>query len=320
MIGYKFMRYEDGEAVSGADSRLRVPLRRGNTLRVPGRGIFLSLDRQYVEDYYSGLHDDEVLLTLSFDEDDIVFGNPTDRETELGVSRVRIEDFEVRTSRVAAGDLPFFSTCVSWPREYMPALFYIIDKERKISRRTFLQHVDKSTLHSLEEELGYFPHPSQGLTMAQDWAVGYYAIPGFDAYHFDHSRVEHVFATEDTIRRINEKAVKMGYDKKARAMKHIARELRIISRELEALERHPTELYHSRDLIDFIKGDQALMQRLKNRYKSLYMGMIDDMDAVYAWHRKNRPDQFAGPAEFVEWYLDSDVEREAIEEFEQLRK
>ena len=93
-IGYKVMRVEGGKVVAGADSRQSYPLRKGYVIAMPGNGIYLSLQKQYVLDYYSGLADDEVLLTLEFSEKDITTGNLTDRETEVSVKRAKIVSFK----------------------------------------------------------------------------------------------------------------------------------------------------------------------------------------------------------------------------------
>jgi hypothetical protein len=91
--GYKVMRIEDGQLISGANSRLKIPARKG-MIRMPGRGIYLSPNRKYVETYYSGLADEEVMLTLEFDSADITWGNLTDRESEVAVSKAKIVNIE----------------------------------------------------------------------------------------------------------------------------------------------------------------------------------------------------------------------------------
>lgn len=95
MIGYKVMRYEDGKLISGANSRIRFKPEIGKTITMPENGVFLSPKKQYVIDYYSGLSDQEALLTFEFDVDDIISGNLEDREPELGVRRVKLVDIEV---------------------------------------------------------------------------------------------------------------------------------------------------------------------------------------------------------------------------------
>lgn len=98
MLGYKVMRFEDGRAVSAADSRHGFGLRKGRVIQMPGVGVFLSTDRQFVLKYYTGLTDDrEVLLTLEFDPKNILTGRETmnDRESVLTVSAAKIVDFEI---------------------------------------------------------------------------------------------------------------------------------------------------------------------------------------------------------------------------------
>lgn len=93
--------------------------------------------------------------------------------------------------------LPFFNTCVGWDPDDVPALIDLIDAKVPISRRTFRRHVDLDDLAMVERSLSYEAYPSQGLTMAADWHVGYFRskLHGRTVYGFDHSRIEHVFAT-----------------------------------------------------------------------------------------------------------------------------
>ena len=105
MIGYKVMAYDAGrqEAVSGANSRLRVPLRVSETHRMPAPGIWLSLDRDYVVDYYA-VHEANVLLTYEFDPKQVLAGNLTDRETEFAVPSAKLMSVEVlRTAEQNTG-------------------------------------------------------------------------------------------------------------------------------------------------------------------------------------------------------------------------
>lgn len=94
-IGYKVMRISQGQLVSGANKVLNYKARVGEVIQMPGNGIYLSTVKDYVLDYYSGLADDEVLLTLSFDKRDITTGDITDKEPELSVKKVVIRNIEV---------------------------------------------------------------------------------------------------------------------------------------------------------------------------------------------------------------------------------
>ena len=99
MYGYKAMNYnpETGEITSGADSRVTkgIKLRKGMTLKMPGKGIFMSTNRKYIEDYYSGHNDHEVLIKFKFDPATITSGNLTDRENEFTVPSATVVGFKV---------------------------------------------------------------------------------------------------------------------------------------------------------------------------------------------------------------------------------
>ena len=96
----------------------------------------------------------------------------------------------------------FFCDCVGWPRNdgHTPGgLCDLIDDRRVITRRTFLQHVDREELADIEANIGYSRHPSQGMTMAADWHVEYFRSRHHDqtVYGFRHSGIEHVFKKAD---------------------------------------------------------------------------------------------------------------------------
>ena len=89
----------------------------------------------------------------------------------------------------------FYRNCVNWPRNDVDALSNMIDNAIEISRTTFLSHVNRDELRSLEEDLSYASHPSQGLTMAGDYYVSYHRskLHGKRVYYFRHSSIEYVF-------------------------------------------------------------------------------------------------------------------------------
>ena len=62
---------------------------------MPGLGLYLAPTRRYVLDHYSGLADEEVLLTLEFDPSKLTSGNLSDREPEFSVREATIVDYEV---------------------------------------------------------------------------------------------------------------------------------------------------------------------------------------------------------------------------------
>ena len=94
MIGYKVMNYKDGKAISAADARQAFPLERGKMISFKGKGIFLTLDRQYAIDYYAQ-HEENAVIKFEFDPDDITDGNLTDKDTEFTVSKAKIVDFDI---------------------------------------------------------------------------------------------------------------------------------------------------------------------------------------------------------------------------------
>jgi GNAT superfamily N-acetyltransferase len=93
-IGYKVMRYENGMIIAGANSRLSFKAEVGKTISMPGNGIYMSPNKEYVLNYYSGLADDEVLITFEFDINDITLGNLTDKESEIAVKHAKIINLE----------------------------------------------------------------------------------------------------------------------------------------------------------------------------------------------------------------------------------
>lgn len=94
LYGYKVMPVDGDKLRSGANSRIVLPMERGATHEMPGNGIFMSNNPDYVKNYYSGLADNEVLIKYEFDPDDLISGNLTDREPEIGVKRGRVVDIE----------------------------------------------------------------------------------------------------------------------------------------------------------------------------------------------------------------------------------
>lgn len=101
-------------------------------------------------------------------------------------------------SRGQIETLRFYSNCVGWPRDDVSTpggLSDMIDQGVSITRRTFLQHVDRDDLAKLETSLGYALRGSVELTMARDWAVSYHrsALHGKRVYYFCHSAIEYVF-------------------------------------------------------------------------------------------------------------------------------
>lgn len=98
MTGYKVMRLENGQLVSGANSRISLPAQIGAIHSMPGHGIYLGKTPEYVKSHYSYSEqpDDpqEVLITYQFDPSQITFGNLNDREWEIAVPQAKVVNIE----------------------------------------------------------------------------------------------------------------------------------------------------------------------------------------------------------------------------------
>lgn len=96
----------------------------------------------------------------------------------------------------------YYCNCVNWPESDVHSdggLVAMIDSNRDITRQTFLDHVDRDDLANLSDQLGYVRHHTQGLTMAQDWAISYHKskLHGKTVYYFRWSSIEYVFRSND---------------------------------------------------------------------------------------------------------------------------
>ncbi len=91
--------------------------------------------------------------------------------------------------------MKYLNNCVNWPRHDVGSLTDMVDSALQISRKTFLEHVDKNDLKNIERNLGYADHHKQGLTMSGDCYVAYYRskLHGKRVYFFTQSAIEYVF-------------------------------------------------------------------------------------------------------------------------------
>lgn len=76
-----------------------------------------------------------------------------------------------------------------------PAITEMVDAARDISRKTFLKHVNKDSLRTIERDLGYVLNKKHGLTMANDYHVQYgkSKFKGQPCIFFCWSAIEWVF-------------------------------------------------------------------------------------------------------------------------------
>lgn len=94
LVGYRVARYEDGKAISGADSRQSAELTPGSTVQFPGRGAFVTSKPQHAVDYYA-VHDNNVIQKVAFDPADVSSGDLHDKEPEVSVRKAEVLDSEV---------------------------------------------------------------------------------------------------------------------------------------------------------------------------------------------------------------------------------
>ena len=97
--------------------------------------------------------------------------------------------------RRAASKLPYFSSCVNWPKGLLPALGLLVDEGREIGKRQFLSRVDAD--------------PNDFPKMYH--ADFRYFSRGSDVCWFTHSAIEHVFAEDESIRAVQRAAEAAGY-------------------------------------------------------------------------------------------------------------
>ena len=91
LVGYRASRFQDGKAVSGADSRQNTPLQGNIALR---GGLHVSNDPNYVIQYYAG-HESNVIQKIAFREEDILQGDITSSEPELRIVKGESLEHEV---------------------------------------------------------------------------------------------------------------------------------------------------------------------------------------------------------------------------------
>jgi len=92
--------------------------------------------------------------------------------------------------RRAASKLPYFSSCVNWPKGLLPALGLLIDEGREIGKREFLSRADADPNDFPRKYHSDFRYFSRGP----------------DVCWFTHSAIEHVFAEDESIRAVQRAA------------------------------------------------------------------------------------------------------------------
>lgn len=91
--------------------------------------------------------------------------------------------------------LTFETTCILCGDG--PAIRLMVKHATHLSRRRFLQAVDRTDLANIEHQLGYAPARRRNgeLTMARDWHVSYHRSrwQGKPCVYFVWSAIEHIF-------------------------------------------------------------------------------------------------------------------------------
>jgi len=86
----------------------------------------------------------------------------------------------------------FLISCV---QSTYKAITDMVDRSREITYQTFFKHVD---WREVTEMFGYDYHPAKGLTLKNDWHIGYYksVYQGKPCYYLKHSAIEYIFVNE----------------------------------------------------------------------------------------------------------------------------
>lgn len=89
----------------------------------------------------------------------------------------------------------YYTNCVNWPRSKVDDICDCVDNAIDITRKTFLNHVDRDSQRDIKLSLGYAEHWKRGLTAAADWSVKYMRskLKGTRVYIFVQSGIEYVF-------------------------------------------------------------------------------------------------------------------------------
>lgn len=98
--------------------------------------------------------------------------------------------------------LEYLNNCVNWPSHdvHKPGgLCDMIDSALQITRETFVKHVNKDSLVSLEASLGYATGSAKrnrDMKMKDDFHVRYFRskLHGQRVYYINHSAIEYVFS------------------------------------------------------------------------------------------------------------------------------
>jgi len=91
LFGYRIVSQSGDDLVTLAGGELVDPTLDKET-SYKRNGLYLGTTRKFVQDYYSGLSDfSDVMLTYSFDTDDVLSGDPTAQDGEITVRKATLK-------------------------------------------------------------------------------------------------------------------------------------------------------------------------------------------------------------------------------------
>lgn len=93
VTAYKVVRVLNGQLVSAANENIVIPSEIGSVITMKGNGIYLSTSKDFVMTYYSGLSDEEALLTYEIDPSDVT-GDISAPDGEITASRAKLVKVE----------------------------------------------------------------------------------------------------------------------------------------------------------------------------------------------------------------------------------
>lgn len=115
-FGYKVMAYDRKNkiAYSLADKNVKFPIDINKKITIGKNGLYLSNNKDFVKNYYSGLTDtDEILVKFEYDPVDIISGNDSDSESEFTVKTAKIADIELLSETISVDLINFLKENMS---------------------------------------------------------------------------------------------------------------------------------------------------------------------------------------------------------------
>jgi len=96
LFGYKIVAWDGQSARSLYDANQVINTTIGASAEMGGNGVYLGTSKKFCTDYYSGLTEDQdMLLTYSFSDQDIINGDPYHQNSEITVRQAILENCEL---------------------------------------------------------------------------------------------------------------------------------------------------------------------------------------------------------------------------------